>query len=150
MNPSYLYHLCPDDLRDETLFPLHELARRHPDIHRRELEKWIGRKSVLRFRVPHLDAEWGETVSLSPLHPGPLLELRAELGLPASRLLDRRVIRVPPDRIAGLPAVWYESSGHWLNSRPGDAGVRRLHCRVISARSIPAGTASSPKRHTST
>lgn len=60
--------------------PLHELARRHPGIYRRELGKRTGRESVLR-------------------------------------------IRVPPDRIAGLPAVRYQSSGHWLNSRPGDAGV---------------------------
>jgi hypothetical protein len=118
-----LYHLCPDDVRDSALISLNELARRYPDIHRKEREKWQGRESVLDYQVPHLDVTWGDTVNLSPIDPRKLLERRAELGLPPSRLLERSVVRIPLERIDGLPAVWYTGSGHWRNSRPGDPSV---------------------------
>ena len=73
---------------------------------------WTGRSR-------HLDAPWGDTVNFAALDPAHLVEARRRLGIPFSRLLERRVVRIPTERIVGLPAVVYDSRTHWLNSRPG-------------------------------
>jgi hypothetical protein len=67
----YVYHLCADDFRGDELLPLNLLATRFPDIHDREMRKWSGRESVVRFAVPHLGVAWGDTVTcLRSTRPG--------------------------------------------------------------------------------
>jgi hypothetical protein len=100
------------------LLPLNLLATRFPDIHDRETRKWAGREPVIRFVVPHLGVTWGDTVNLAALDPALLVEARRRLGVPFSSLLQRSVLRIPLERIAGQPAVIYESHSHWRNSRP--------------------------------
>jgi len=114
----HVYHLCADDFRGEELLPLNLLATRFPDIHDREMRKWAGREPVIRFVVPHLGVTWGDTVNLAALDPALLVEARRRLGVPFSSLLQRSVLRIPLDRIAGRPAVIYDSHSHWRNSRP--------------------------------
>lgn len=115
----FVYHLCADDFRGTSLLPLNSLRAAHPDVYDREYVKWAGRESVLQWRVPHLGVAWGDTVNLSALDPVHLIEARRRLGIPFSRLMERRVVRIPVQRIAGQPAVVYDSRSHWLNSRPG-------------------------------
>jgi hypothetical protein len=115
---SYLYHLCADDFRGDELLPLNLLATRFPDIHDREMRKWAGRESVIQFEVPHLGVTWGDTVNLAALDPALLVEARRRLGVPFSSLLQRSVLRIPLERIAGQQAVVYDSHSHWRNSRP--------------------------------
>jgi hypothetical protein len=62
---------------------------------------------------------WGDTVNFAALDPARLVEARRRLGVPFSRLLERKVVRIPAERIVGLPAAVYDSRTHWLNSRPG-------------------------------
>jgi len=114
-----MYHLCAEDFRGTYLLPLNALRVTYPDVYERERLKWGGRESVLDWPVPHLDSPWGDTVNLSALDPARLVEARRRLGVPFSRLLERRVVRIPAERIVGLPAVVYDSRTHWLNSRPG-------------------------------
>ncbi len=114
----YLYHLCADDFRGDELLPLNLLATRFPDLHDRELRKWVGRESVIRFPVPHLGVTWGDTVNLAALDPARLVEARRRLGVPFSSLLKRSVVRIPVERITSQAAVVYDSRSHWRNSRP--------------------------------
>lgn len=122
----YLYHMCADDFRGDELLPLSLLAARFPDIHEREARKWDGRESVTRFVVPHLGVTWGDTVNLAALDPTRLVEARRRLGMPVSSLLQRSVLRIPLERIAGQAAVVYDSSSHWRNSRPDLVDVPEL------------------------
>ena len=117
---AFVYHLCADDFRGTRLLPLNDLRHAHPDIYDRERPKWEGRESVLDWQVPHLGVPWGNTVNLAALDPVHLVHARQRLGLPFSRLLERRVVRIPAERIAGQAAVVYDSRSHWLNSRPGE------------------------------
>lgn len=55
----FVYHLCAHDFRGTTLYPLHRLRDKHPDIYERERPKWEGRESVLTFVVPYLGVAWG-------------------------------------------------------------------------------------------
>jgi len=96
------------------------LAARYPDVYDREIGKWAGRESVLDYVVPHLGVSWGETVNLAALDPVLLVQARLRLGVAFSRLLERKVVRIPVERLAGLPAVVYDSRTHWRNSRPGE------------------------------
>jgi hypothetical protein len=114
-----VYHLCADDFRGSTLYPLNQLRSVHPDVYERERPKYDGRESVLSWQVPHLGVCWGDTVNLSALDPVHLVEARQRLGVPFSRLLERRVVRIPVERIARSRAVVYDSSSHWINSSPG-------------------------------
>jgi hypothetical protein len=110
--------MCADDFRGDELLPLNLLATRFPDIYDREMRKWAGRESVIRFPVPHLGVTWGDTVNLAALHPARLVEARRRLGVPFSSLLKRSVLRIPLERITGQAAVVYDSRSHWRNSRP--------------------------------
>jgi hypothetical protein len=112
--------VCAADFRGDYLYPLVGLKGVHPDLYERELVKYIGRESVLRYIVPGLNVSWGETVNLSALDPAHLLAERSRLGIPFSNLLTRRVLRIPLDRIAGYPAVTYSGTVHWANSSPHD------------------------------
>jgi hypothetical protein len=115
----FVYHLCADDFRGTSLLPLNALRVAHPDVYDRECTKWAGRESVLQWQVPHLGVTWGDTVNLAALDPTHLIQARKRLGLPFSRLLERRVVRIPVQRIASQSAVVYDGRSHWLNSRPG-------------------------------
>jgi hypothetical protein len=117
---SFVYHLRSPDMRGTTLYPLDDLRVHHPDVYEREREKYRGRESVLEFAVPHLGVAWANTVNLSGLDPSLLVAARRRLGVPFSRLLERRVVRIPVERIEGTPAVVYDSATHWLNSSPGE------------------------------
>jgi len=119
----YVYHLCAEDFRGEVLYPLDHLRSVFPDVHQREREKYLGRDSVLSFVVPGLNVTWGATVNLSALNPSLLVAERRRLGVPFSNLLTRRLLRIPIERISGLPAVRYDSATHWINSSPGDPTV---------------------------
>jgi hypothetical protein len=119
----YVYHLCAPDFRGNVLYPLDGLQSVFPDLHLRKREKYVGREPVLRFVVPGLDVTWGATVNLSALDPSLLVAERRRLGVPFSNLLTRRLLRVPIERIARLPAVRYDSATHWINSCPADPDV---------------------------
>ncbi|MEP6987475.1 MAG: hypothetical protein ABI970_17860 [Chloroflexota bacterium] len=92
-------------------------------MYEREKEKYVGRESVVEYRIPLLDAGWGDTVNLSTLDPRRLVAVRRQLGVPFSQLLMRRLVCIPVERIVGLPAVRYSSTSYWLNSSPGDRNV---------------------------
>ena len=86
----FVYHLCADDFRGTTLYPLHRLRDKHPDIYDLERPKWEGRESVLTFEVPYLGVAWGDTVNLAALDPVYLVAARRRLGVAFSGLLERR------------------------------------------------------------
>ena len=120
---AFVYHLCAPDFRGDMLYPLDGLRQVFPDIHERERIKYANRESVLSYVIPGLGVTWGATVNLSALDPSQLVAARRQLGVPFSNLLTRRVLRIPVERIAHLPAVRYNSETHWINSSPGDSTV---------------------------
>lgn len=116
----FVYHQVARDFRGSVLYPLNELARVYPDIHAREAPKYAGREGVVGYRVPHLDAPWGDTVNLSTLDPRLLIAARERLGIPSSQLLQRRLLAIPIERLAGHRLVRYSGATRWINSSPGE------------------------------
>ena len=113
-----VYHLCAPDFRGTTLLPLNALRDTYPDVYARERMKYDGRESVMTYRVPHLDVAWADTVNLAALDPAHLAAARRRLGVGYSKLLERRVVRIPIERLAGHRCVVYDSATHWINSAP--------------------------------
>jgi hypothetical protein len=106
-------------MRGTTLYPLNGLRDRFPDVYARERVKYEGREQVLDFQVPHLGVAWTDTVNLAALDPRLLVAARRRLGVPFSRLLQRRLACIPVELIGDTPAVVYDSASHWVNSSPG-------------------------------
>lgn len=119
----FVYHLVSRDFVGTTLYPLNQLREQLPEVYSAEVAKWAGRESVLDYTVPLIGVPWADTVNLSALHPKHLVAERRKLGVPFSRLLERRVAQIPVDRLIGLPCVSYRGASHWRNSSPGDASV---------------------------
>lgn len=117
---QYLYHLCSKEFRGSILYPLNDLRSIYPDLYAREKEKYSGRERVLDFIVPRIAVRWADTVNLSALDPRRLVEERRRLGIAFSNLFSRRLLRIPIEYIAGLPATRYVATAHWLNTRPHD------------------------------
>ena len=118
-----LFHLCAPDFRGTILYPLNGLRNAYSDLYERERAKYVGRESVLDYVVPKLEVVWGDTVNLSALDPRLLLAERRRLGIPFSRLLQRRLVCIPVERVSAARAVRYDGTTHWRNSAPGDTRV---------------------------
>jgi hypothetical protein len=113
----FLYHSRPPDMQGETLYPLNTLRETYPELYERERSKYIGREAVLKFRIPGLGVLWNDTLHLSPVHPFHLAAAWRSQGL-SSLLWERDFFRIPVDRIAGLPSVWFASEAFWVNNSP--------------------------------
>jgi Phage integrase family len=121
----FVYHLCADDFRGTTLYPLHRLRDKHPDIYELERPKWDGRESVLTFQVPYLGVAWGDTVNLAALDPVYLVAARRRLGVAFSRLLERRVVRIPVERLVGRTQLSTKAALIGLTAAPARTFQRR-------------------------
>ena len=117
---AFVYHLCADDFRGSALLPLDGLRTTYPDVYARERLKYDGRESVLAYEIPLLGVTWADTVNLAALDPVHLVAARRRLGVSMSQLLQRRLLRIPIERIAHTPAVEYDGATHWINSSPGE------------------------------
>lgn len=54
------------------------------------------------------------------LDPRLLVTARQRLSVSISRLLSRRLARIPVERVAGIAAVRYDSASQWINSSPNE------------------------------
>ena len=117
---QFVYHQLAPDFRGTVLYPLNCLAAAYPDVHAREVVKYAGREGVLSYRVPHLDADWADTVNLSTLDPRLLVAARERLGIASSQLLQRRLLPIPIEHLAGHRLVRYSAVARWINSSPGE------------------------------
>ena len=77
---SYLYHVVfgGDSLRDGMLYPLSEIATKHPDLYELYAAKYADRPQVPQQRIPHLNCLWGDVVFLTPVHPDRLCLVLAQ------------------------------------------------------------------------
>ena len=117
---AYVYHLVSDDFRGDLLLPHNALRDAYPDIYELERVKYQNRESVLQFKVPHINVAWGDTVNLAALDPTHLAAARRRLNILYSRLLERRIVKIPAERLVGRNVVIYNSATHWINSSPGE------------------------------
>ncbi len=108
---SFLYHMKPQAMRGDTLYPLNELEHIYPDLYAQQRAKYEdhpNRKRLPTRVVPKLNCLWNDVLHFSPAHPHLIYRAWLELG---KQVADRQFYRVPVARIASFPGVVYKSSG---------------------------------------
>ena len=49
---AFVYHLVPNGLRGDVIYPLNQLASIHPDLYDTQRAKYVNREESLEFRRP--------------------------------------------------------------------------------------------------
>jgi hypothetical protein len=120
-----VYHGVPRDMVGSVLYPLNQLQAIAPEQYALQKAKYVGRETVLDYRIPGLGLLFNDTVHCSALHPYYLFHARQEMGLdppvrPASGWLTGLVFGIPLERILIHPVVWYSWKTLWINGSPDE------------------------------
>jgi hypothetical protein len=117
---AFVYHLVPNDLRGDVIYPLNQLASIHPDVYDAQRAKYVNREASLEFRIPHLGVLWNDTVHCAPIHPYFIWRARQSVGVVPASPLPVLAFKIPVDRILVHPVVWYRNQTFWINGAPGE------------------------------
>lgn len=120
-----VYHGVPKDMVGETIYPLNQLKQIAPSAYELQKSKYVGRETVLDFRIPGLNVLFNDTVHCAALDPRRLLDVRQQLGLavPGAGMSDRitgRFYAIPMERILIHRVIWYSARTLWINGAPGE------------------------------
>lgn len=77
---GYIYHIVPDDMRGNILYPLNQLKTVYPDIYTNEVKKYNGRLELLNIAIPPLRCLWNDVLHLTAIHPEVLKRALQEAG----------------------------------------------------------------------
>lgn len=105
--PPALYHIVPDDIVGETLYPLNRLAELHPRVASEHARKYTGRERLMQVRLPILDCLWNDVLHLAPLHPS---ITKAALLASGFQVSPRRFFVIPPELLDPRRAVHFKHS----------------------------------------
>jgi hypothetical protein len=78
---QYIYHGVPEQMIGDVLMPLNRMKTTQPELHKKYLEKYEGRREILQRRIPLLDCLWNDVVQFLPLNPQDVFEAQRELGI---------------------------------------------------------------------
>lgn len=66
---AYLYHMVPEGMRGNVLYPLNRLKEIYPETYEKQAVKYAGRDHVMRQSIPRLDCLWNDALHLTAVHP---------------------------------------------------------------------------------
>ena len=75
-----LYHVVPDNLTGDTLYPLNVLQNIYPDVYYAHLQKYEGHTYALQLAVPILNCLWNDVLHFSMVHPAEAREAWLSAG----------------------------------------------------------------------
>src|SRR5438105_14484566 len=75
-----LYHVVPDNLTGDTLYPLNILQGIFPDVYAAHLQKYEGHEYALQLAVPLLNCLWNDVLHFSMVHPAEAQEAWISAG----------------------------------------------------------------------
>ncbi len=77
---SYLYHLVPEDMQGDILYPLNQLKERYPYLYTKESQKYVGREHITQQRIPILNCLWNDVLHFSAVHPKEVKQALIDAG----------------------------------------------------------------------
>jgi len=95
MSQQFVYHLVPEQMHGNTLFPLNRLREVAPAVAAIACQKYEGREVLLKTRIPPLDCLWNDVLMFCPVHPRHIMQTFREEGY---NLRPRRWFEVPLSR----------------------------------------------------
>jgi hypothetical protein len=84
MRPIYLYHVLPDQMHGNILYPLHDMRARFPDVFAKEAKKYEGREQLMNKQIPPLDCLWNDVLHCSPFPIEEIVAALHESGFPVA------------------------------------------------------------------
>lgn len=90
---AYLYHLIPDNMEGDTLYPLNALKEIYPDIYAEQAKKYEGREGIMDQIIPILGCKWNDVLHLSAVNPKDVIEALTKLGRPP---IPSRALQIEP------------------------------------------------------
>jgi hypothetical protein len=75
-----LYHIVPQNMTGNVLYPLNELQNVFPDVYAVHAKKYEGYEYLTRMAVPILDCRWNDVLHLSLVHPADMREAMIAAG----------------------------------------------------------------------
>jgi hypothetical protein len=79
-NTFYIYHMVPDQMFGNILYPLNTLKDTYPDVYERQVSKYVGREHITRQHIPILDCLWNDVLHFSAVHPKEVKQALIEAG----------------------------------------------------------------------
>ncbi len=76
---SFVYHIKPNEMKGDLLFPLSMLEDKYPDIYDKEIQKYNGRERLLEQRVDVLDCMWKDVLHCSAVSPQLIVDALTKL-----------------------------------------------------------------------
>lgn len=78
---QYVYHIKNKNFKGKYIYTLSELQNIKPDIFKKEIKKYNGRKSHPEIEIKILNAKWKDCVNFSTLNPIKIFQLKELLGI---------------------------------------------------------------------
>jgi hypothetical protein len=65
----FVYHLVPEKVQGDVLYPLTTLKKKFPKVYLKEIERYKNRKEVLKKKIPFLNCLWNDVLHFTPVNP---------------------------------------------------------------------------------
>jgi len=126
MSSGFVYHLVPEKIIGNTLYPLNRLKEIDRDLYATHEAKYAGRSDLMKRPVPQLDCLWNDVLMFSPVAPdkirqalidaGHIREKRKWFVVPVSLLeREKSVFDIPmPVKPADL-SLAFEDDYQWFS-----------------------------------
>jgi hypothetical protein len=95
MAQQFVYHLVPEQIHGNMLYPLNRLREVAPLIAEAAYQKYEGREALLKTRIPPLNCLWNDVLMFCPVHPRHIMQTFREEGY---NLKPRRWFEAPVSR----------------------------------------------------
>ncbi len=102
---NYLYHLVPENMKGNFLYPLNELKEKYPEIYREAVKKYAKRKKILEGKIPILNCFWSDVIHLTPVHPKKIKSALIDAGSDFLREREWKWFRINPYSIERTKTV---------------------------------------------
>lgn len=76
---SFVYHIKPNDMKGDLLFPLSSLEEKYPDVYDKEIQKYNGREGLLEKRIDVLNCTWKDVLHCSAVSPQLIIDALTKL-----------------------------------------------------------------------
>lgn len=100
----YIYHVRPEKMIGNVLYPLNKLKELNAPAYENEKKKYKGREEIMKDIIPKLDCLWNDVIHFSPVHPNLIYKALTDAGLKYANL---DWFKIDISKIANIPFVIY-------------------------------------------
>jgi hypothetical protein len=116
---NYLYHMVPENMTGETLYPLNSLKSIFPALYEKQAAKYAGREYLMSMKVPLLNCLWNDVLHCTAVNPAEIKQALKEAG--DMRGFTRNFFKIDPSLLSVKDTVIYlysiDEAGNKFNAK---------------------------------